>query len=378
MPERQDDSNVGTRNVDERAAGRVSRRRILQLSGATLAAGAAATGTASASGHDGGSGDRTDGHGPLGGGEGYDRVVHPDEADVVVSTRRELGDALSSASSGDVVYVASDASIDLGDSSVTVPSGVTLASDRGIDGAPGGRLTTDAEIDCVDVEDDARVTGLRVQGPFYEYFDPSWYAKGSGLRAFGDGVEIDNCEVWGFAYAGIYAKGDAHVHHSRVHHNARDGLGYGVLAAGGHPLVEWNYFEHNRHSVASTGSHHGYTVRFNHFGREAAGVVIDIHQPGGVHSEVHNNIVEAVDDIKGRHDPLQAIQVRGVPDESFDVHENWFFNPQEPRSTPLRAWTSEAIIQPTTTSWRNVEIGDNHYGEDADVDASDVIPGYDY
>lgn len=140
--------------------------------------------------------------------------------------------------------------------------------------------------------------------------------------------------------------------------------------------MEWNYFDHNRHSVASTGSHHGYTVRFNHFGPEAAGVVVDMHEPGGVHSEVHNNVVGAVDDITGRRDPLQALQVRGVPAESYEVHDNWFFNPTSPRDTPAGGWTTEALIQPTETAWRNVEFWDNHYGAAADVVSEDIVPGY--
>lgn len=377
MPVRQDASKDVTTTVNHRTAGQFSRRRILQLSGTALAAGAVASGTASGDDHAEDSTDEVaaDG-GPLGGGDGYDAVVPPEAADVVVDTRDGLDEALTSATSGDVVYVDGDASIDLGDETVTVPDGVTLASDRGIDGAAGGHLHTDSETDVVDIGDEGRVTGLRLEGPFYEFFDPSWYARGSGLRALGEDVVIDNCEVWGFAYAAIYAHGDAHVHHNHVHHNARDGLGYGVVTVAGHPVIEWNYFEYNRHSVASSGDHHGYTVRYNHFGSDAAGIVIDVHRPGGVRSAVYNNIVEAVDDVQGRHDPLQAIQVRGVPDESYDVHENWFFNPNEPRSRPAGSWTTEAIIQPTETAWRNVSFRDNFYGEDAAVEADDIIPGY--
>ena len=381
MPERQDGSNAVTRDVTETSDAEFGRRRILQLSAAAIAGGAVATGTAAASGHDGendtGTDDTSeDGWHPLGGGEGYEGVVHPDAADVVVRTHDELGEALSGAAAGDVVYVAGDASIDLGESTFTVPSGVTLASDRGIDGRAGGHLHTDAETDGIYVEEDARVTGIRLQGPFYEYFDPDWYAKGSGLRALGDGVVVDNCEIWGYAYAAVYAAGDAHIHHNHIHHNARDGLGYGVLGAGGHPLIEWNYFDYNRHSVASTGGHHGYTVRYNHFAETSVDIVIDVHKPGCVNSEVHNNIVEAVEDVDGEHDPLQAIQVRGVPDETFDAHHNWFFNPVPPRDSPTGSWTNEAIIQVHVNEWTNVEFWDNHYGADADVSASDIIPGY--
>ncbi|MFW6003795.1 MAG: hypothetical protein ACOCPT_05185, partial [Halanaeroarchaeum sp.] len=83
--------------------------------------------------------------GPVGGGQGYDNLVGRGDADTVVSSKTDLESALSDASSGDVVYLAGDASIDMGTTDVVVPSGVTLASNRGIDDAPGGHLYTDEE-----------------------------------------------------------------------------------------------------------------------------------------------------------------------------------------------------------------------------------------
>jgi hypothetical protein len=253
---------------------------------------------------------------------------------------------------------------------------VTVASNRGIDDAPGAHPYTTRERKAIHVRRDARVTGIRLEGPYPEYFDPSWYATGTGLETVEEGVGIDNCEVWGFAYAGIVANADSHVHHNHVHHNARDGLGYGVLARGGHPTIEWNYLNFNRHSVASTGAHHGYTVRRNHFGPDAVGGLDDIHRPGGVESEVCDNVFEATADVHGRKDPIQTVQVRGVPDETFDVHDNWFLNPVEPRRSPSGSWTTEAIIPPTETAWRNVEYRDNHYGSNVGLKARDFIPGY--
>jgi hypothetical protein len=359
----------------------INRRGILAFAGAAVAGGAA-TGRVAAGdrgvdvGVDGGTDLSVIDRGPLGGGDGYGRPVTRGEADVVVDTRSEFARALSDATSGDVVFVAGDASIDLGDYTYTIPRGVTLASNRGSDGSPGGLLYITRERKAIHVRRDARVSGIRLEGPYAEYFDPSWYATGTGLNTVEEGVEIDNCEVLGFAYAAIAANADAHVHHNHVHHNARDGLGYGVLARGGNPTVEWNYLNFNRHSVASTGAHHGYTVRRNHFGPDAVGGLVDIHRPGGVESEVCHNVFEATADVHGRKDPIQAVQIRGVPDETFDVHDNWFLNPLEPRASPSGSWTAEAVIQPTETAWRNVTCRNNHYGTNVGLKARDFIPGY--
>ncbi|MGM0398287.1 MAG: hypothetical protein ACQEQY_04770, partial [Halobacteriota archaeon] len=168
--------------------------------------------------------------GPVGGGKGYDDLVRRADADVVVSTKSELEAALSDASSGDIVYLAGNASIDMGTTDIVVPSGVTLASNRGVRDAPGGHLYTDEETKSIYLEEGARLAGVRVQGPFYEYFDPDHYATGSGVRAVGGDVEIDNNEIWGFAYASVVTNGNSpHVHHNDIHHNPRDGLGYGVV-----------------------------------------------------------------------------------------------------------------------------------------------------
>jgi hypothetical protein len=305
--------------------------------------------------------------GPVGGGYGYDRTVSRDQADYVVSTRSELDSALASATSGDVVYVAGNAEIYLGDATFTVPRGVTLASNRGIDDAPGGLLHTDQETDSFYVRTNARVTGVRVQGPYYEYFDPSWYATGTGIEITESGAEIDNCEVWGHAYAAIYAGADSHVHHNHIHHTPRDGLGYGVLQSGSHPTIEWNYFNYNRHAVASTGSG-GYTVRYNHFGPDTIGHVIDMHKPGGNRMEIYNNTVEGYEAVKdGSQKP--AVAIRGVPNDVATIYDNWFYNPDEPRNSPS-GWTTECIIQVHVDSWTDVTWSNNHLG--SSEPASDI------
>jgi hypothetical protein len=314
---------------------------------------------------------------PLGGGSAYGNTVSQSEADVVVRTRSELDSALSSASAGDVVFVPGGEQISLGNRRYDIPDGVTLASSRGVNGSSGALLYTDSEPwKLLTIDGSGRLTGVRLRGP-HPGDDMSKDSSGTGVQTYG-GSEVDNCDIWGFSYAGVrVAGGDgAHVHHCVIRENNTGGIGYGVAAESGTPTIEYNYFNFNRHSVKSAGDNPGYVARYNHFGPKSTGGVIDVHKPAGVNLEVHHNIVEPVESTSGHRDPLQSIQIRGTPEEAYDVHDNWFFNDLEPRSSPA-GWTNEAIIQATESTWANIDWWDNYYGENASVSYSDIIPGYD-
>ncbi len=299
----------------------------------------------------------------IGGGAGYPRTVPQSEADYVASTLSELESAFDSASSGDVVYVDPDADIYTGTTELVVPGGITLASDRGIDGSDGGLLHTDTSPwSVLEVRNpDVRITGLRLQGRVWDWRENDDNA-GQGIDVQATGVEIDNCELYGFTFAAIRAYTDTHVHHNAIHHNSMDGWGYGVNTVTGHPLIEYNEFWHNRHSISGGGSN-GYTARYNHVKfDDALSHVFDMHRSGGRTILIHNNTFEPVThDWKDKNAP--GVAIRGVPDDRADVWNNWFHNPKEPRDTP-NDWTDEAIIQVHTDSWQNVNYWDNHYGSD--------------
>jgi tellurite resistance-related uncharacterized protein len=303
----------------------------------------------------------------LGGGDGYPRTVPQSEADYLVSTLSELKSAFDSASRGDVVYVDPAAEIYTGSSEMVVPEGITLASDRGIDGSSGGRLYTDQDPwSMLEVTNpDVRVTGLRIAGRLRDWAEYQDGEAGTGVHVGATGVEVDNCELYGFTFASVRVKNDSirlepHIHHNAMHHNAMDGWGYGVSTATGHALIEYNEFWHNRHSIAGAGEN-GYTARYNHV-KFDAGIShhFDMHRPGGTSVRIHHNTFEPVyNDWKDKK--LPGVAIRGTPSDSADIWNNWFHNFEEPLDTP-NDWTDEAIIQVFTDSWQNVNFWDNHYG----------------
>ncbi|WP_246308245.1 right-handed parallel beta-helix repeat-containing protein [Halosimplex rubrum] len=302
----------------------------------------------------------------VGGGDGYSGTVPESEADVVVSTRGELEQALNGASSGDVVYVDPDASINVPDRELTIPSGVTLASNRGIDGSDGGEIRADEVYGegPLQTGDDVRVTGLRITGSIDEYVDFNRPVH-SGVAVKGTGCEIDNVEISGFSYGGVKLQEPAYVHHSYIHTNAMDGLGYGIVCnqEGGDTLIEYNEFNLNRHSVASRG-YAGYEVRYNHFGEDAIAYQVGTHRPGGTTLEVHHNTFVPTLHLNSGEDPESHVSIRGVPDDVADIHHNWFHNPRQP--APGRG--RESIIQPHVEEFTNLDYRNNHYGADEPTD----------
>jgi len=297
----------------------------------------------------------------LGGGEGYPNTVPESDADVVVSTIDELRDTLENASRGDIVYVAGDATITRGEEELQIPAGVTLASDRGIDGSSGGLIQTNVVYGegPLHANDDIRVTGLRLAGPTDKYVEYSRPLQ-SGITVNGTGCEFDNVEISGFSYSAIKLNESAHIHHSHIHSNPMEGLGYGVLCIDGQDiLIEHNRFNYNRHSVANQGSA-GYEVRYNRFEGKAVAYQVGTHRPGGTTLSIHHNTFVPTKHINDGDDPDSHISIRGVPDDIADIHNNWFYNTKRP--SPGRG--PESVIQPHVEEFTNLQLDTNHYGSD--------------
>lgn len=318
-------------------------------------------------------GAQADERGPIGGGAGYREIVTT--GDYTVRELDGLINALAEATSGETVFIPGDAEIDLtsliyiDQLVLEVPAGVTLASDRGRGDSQGALLTSDALKTPQMIRAagaGVRVTGLRLRGPNTKrYLDHHHRAfdEGGGRRYYyrfptSDGIvtlhaelTVDNCEISGFAHAGIFLRGgDGHqVHHNSIHHCQYQGLGYGVCHDAATSTIEQNLFDWNRHSVAGTGRPGtGYVARNNvelgtslshcfdmHGGRDRG----DGTNIAGTRIVIENNTFGA-----GR----LPIKIRGVPQESCTVTHNWF---------PLHPAPDEAVVAEKRTT-----VADNAYG----------------
>ncbi len=273
------------------------------------------------------------------------------EPQIRAASREQLVAELGSASAGDTVYVPPGETIDLsGRWMLEVPDGVTLASSRrpgGPDGArlkstPGDESPTDGGgVQKITLGTGARFTGFRLEGHHHEYANPEVAYDGnyeahmnSGIRA-GRNAIVDNNDISGWVHSGVWAEDDALVRDNDVHHHAWEGYGYGVyVPAGDHmPLVEYNRFNYNRHSIAAGGGPAvGYAARHNLVGPDWLGHQFDVHgdedDVAGDRILVEGNVFEATRAVEAKtRDPggkYPAVRVRGTPVEGVRVQGNVF------------------------------------------------------
>ena len=319
-------------------------------------------------------GAQPDERGPIGGGGGYTAVVT--KGDYTAKDVNSLVAALAEAQTGQTVFIPGTAEIDLTariyieQLVLGVPAGVTLASDRGAGGSAGALLTSDALKTPAMIKPlgpDVRITGLRIRGPNtkrYLAHHRRSFSKGGGGHTYyykfptQDGVrcehprlEVDNCEISGFGHSGVYlANGDGHhMHHNVIHHCQYNGLGYGISHNTASSLIEYNLFDWNRHSIAGTGRPGcTYVARHNVELGVSLSHCFDMHGGGdrkdgtniaGTSIEIHNNTFR---------EPQTPIVIRGVPQETCEVHHNWFVR----HTTPAKAVRAAA----------RTRVRDNAYG----------------
>ncbi|MCP1716093.1 hypothetical protein J2T58_001968 [Methanocalculus alkaliphilus] len=283
---------------------------------------------------------------PIGGGIGYNDIIQPNDPRVIAIIHDKAGllAALNQAKPGDIVYVDGNAHIDLsGTFDIRIPGGVTIASNRGENGAPGGRIYQNAfagdpqsgrpfNTDGPDI----RITGLRLQGPYptSENFRDGRHA----IRSNHDNFEVDNCEIYEWGYAAIRLQDTGpdsgqYIHHNHIHTNLFTGTGYGIILFNSEVLIEANLFDNNRHSITGAGRPYcSFEARYNIVGPNAESAYFDMHQ-----------------------DP-DALQWGG---DWIWIHHNTFLG------TDQNAYNQRG--QPRTGAWIEYNIMDSRYAETGPV-----------
>lgn len=268
---------------------------------------------------------------PIGGGAGYRDIKT--SGDFTVRTLDELLAALKTAKAGQVIFIPDGVEIDTGtQQGLTVPSGVTLAGTRGLNGSLGARLFTKSMAIRPLLQsggDDVRVTGLRFEGP---YSGPERIAQMSQCMTMAHhNCTVDNCEIynWNLVGIGVGGGGNVYIHHNDIHHCQLSGYGYGVSTGRANCFITANKFDWCRHDIASSGSPGDcYEASWNLVGPNATSHRFDMH--GG--SDRGDGTDIAGDWIYIHHNTFQdpkrrAVVIRGVPSQGAEVHHNWFAAP---------------------------------------------------
>lgn len=303
------------------------------------------------------------------------RLDHMTANDVATATDvADLAYTIASDFTG-TVFIPSNTTMDLwGLQRLPIKSCVQLRGTRqGLD--EGALLFTDYKGEAyplfVVTGHDVRIEGLRFRGPSDGKRDGSQEAV-TGIQVFvdsslglGGNVIIDHNEAWFWTAAAVgvagkvphvgtlpevpastplmtYAQaGLVRITRNFLHHNSRDGLGYGVVTSHGvYATIEGNLFDHNRHAIASAGDPHtGYIARYNYVLEggytEQWGYWnqhFDVHGTGdGGYGELAGERFEiAFNTFRGEQDygvwPFSytraAFMLRGVPTVGAFFHDN--------------------------------------------------------
>jgi hypothetical protein len=328
---------------------------------------------------------------PIGGGPGYSDSVTV--YDYYVTSKAELINALSSAGSGDIIYVADDAEIDMsGEPPQNIPEGVTLASGRGRTLSNtiswGGLIylnDTDGRGDNPlfrFIYPNARITGLRFRGSYSDMEGgrpgtdtfPNNHIKEECIRIAGsnaDFCEVDNCEIWGFTVALNSREGEGgYFHHNYIHNNNHgNGGGYGTNNGGnGKVIIEANLVDWHSGPIVGSGinsENSYYEARWNYILDHGYHNTFDRHgtNEGGSPNyappvSIHHNTTRARYFLTGN---VTGVWIRGTPLDSCLIYNNWFWDDDSASSIHL--------YQDILT-----RISDNHFGTTLPAGVSGRIP----
>lgn len=228
----------------------------------------------------------------VGGGAGYDDIVTEDQASIKVHSYEELAAAVEVAQPGATIFIPNGEILNFTNKpTIVVDKPMTIASDRGENGSLGALiLTQDIGIfPLIKVTaSDVRISGIRFVGADSEVGVASYdHPLSMAIKVTSHYAEVDNCDISAFSYAGIMFEAldlprtGHYVHHNRIHHIRRYGLGYGVSLHNAEALIEYNYFEKTRHAVAGSGlPRTGYEARYNTIGEgyQGASHTFDMHR----------------------------------------------------------------------------------------------------
>lgn len=245
------------------------------------------------------------------------------DAHVVARTPNGLMSAIEQASTDRhvIIWIPPDAVINMTGQPTTTLRNVTLASSRHTNHI-GGLIYTDtygegtSQYDgggIFDMQENSRVTGLRIRGPFsnvynhpeypgylpkpnygsrsrrYEYYDAH---AARGLTVSHGSVQVDNCELFGWSRMAVYVncprsygvdqeQSYPQFNNDAFHNNLMDSSGYGIEVIRGHAVIQRCYLNANRHSIAGFGHpDSGFTISECFQDRIIGSFPIDQHYMG--------------------------------------------------------------------------------------------------
>ncbi len=328
--------------------------------------------------------------GPIGGGSGYQKLVYPEQADIVISSSSAIDfkRKIESAKNGDVVYINDNLTIDLtnqyvktGSKSIVVPKGVTIASGRGVGGSSGALIKTrdmsphgkaDSRLSSavfVSNEGNVRFTGIRFQGPKQSISLPAQDKFCIRINN-SNGLEVDNCEFYGWPWAAVFIVNSYEnlIHNNYMHDNKQESLGYGVQVVNGFAKITANLFIRNRHDIA------GYGVADCHYEASCnttlsgTGHNFDMHPEKGNENSplaggfiyIHHNDFRDKGDNRTSDEIKPNIYIRGRAQIQCRIENNRFLH--DGPQAAIKQWSRKSNGYGNMLIWNNIYDTDDYLG----------------
>ncbi|NOT85139.1 MAG: hypothetical protein HOP02_10280 [Methylococcaceae bacterium] len=298
-----------------------------------------------------------------------------------VSTPGGLVDAAKYAQFGDSIEIQKGKKLDLKNTSLNIRGGVNIYGGGGINGENGALLMVSPSYKSKlfnIMGSKVRIYGLRIQGP---NSGTSKKPESTGIDTDNaDNLLVENCDIFGWSYAGIALKSarDVKILNNHIHHNRSTGLGYGIVVVKNtNALIDHNHFDNNRHSIAGSEPTASYEASNNIVGDVGSDTEhsFDMHGTGTNHNGgtaghtvlIHHNTFYGT-----LH---SAVGIRGKPINRAEIYENKFRgekptdyfvkltsgNCATPRPTVYQCGTSGHFCVRDNT-YKGIKVNGNEYG----------------
>jgi len=315
--------------------------------------------------------------------------------DFAIKTEKDLVEAIKLARSGQIIYFPSDVKLNMtGYSNLNLKDGVNLVGDK--DNGNGPLIYVEkgqSEPLFIITGNNVSIKGIRFYGPdaYEKTAKPEQFSKekealfvarskktGTSLDDYRKMYaakpmscffaqnknskivfEVNNCEFKGWSHSGILVGKNAkgYICFNYIHGNKHYGLGYGICFTYGEGIIQGNYFNDNRHSIAGTGvKGSGYEASYNIVGPLGVAQAFDMH--GGKDRGDGTNIAGSYISIHNNEFQIEnnAIVIRGIPQDSAKIYRNVFKTTlKDPEAHFVQQWYSKGKI----LVFDNLFISDN-------------------
>ncbi len=267
-------------------------------------------------------------------------IYSPAEADIIVNNIEELIKAIEDAQEGDIIYIEDNANLQFSDSTpnIVIDKSIKIVSGRSFENT-GATLYRKKEVyDALEkrvfihvIADNVTLSGLNIKG-FDQTNNGTSTTTNGILITNHTNLTVENCELSGWSHGAIFMINSSgnHIINNYIHHNQRNGFGYGVVLhhdnddTETNAQISCNNFDYNRHDIAASGhQNESYEASYNIIGTQGTSHSFDMHGKNGDSETIAGKSVTIHHNTFKNKDQI-AVVIRGIPEDKALIHDNIF------------------------------------------------------